>query len=153
MTTQSAKSLAIPAMQPSHEPIDHDRCKLLIGAATGLAAAGAAGLFAIPRVSAATNDEIRPFHIDIPEADLVDLRRRLATTRWPDKETVADDSQGVPLSMLKDLVRYWQTDYDWRKIEARLNALPQFITEIDGLDIHFIHIRSRHPNALPMIVT
>jgi pimeloyl-ACP methyl ester carboxylesterase len=153
MTTQSAKSLAIPAIQPSHEPIDHDRRKLLIGAATGLAAAGAAGLFAIPRVSAATNDEIRPFHIDIPEADLVDLRRRLATTRWPDKETVADDSQGVPLSMLKDLVRYWETDYDWRKVEARLNALPQFVTEIDGLDIHFIHVRSKQDNALPMIVT
>ena len=99
------------------------------------------------------NEAIRPFRINIPEADLADLKRRLAATRWPEKETVADDSQGVPLAMLQDLVRYWRTDYDWRKVEARLNALPQFITEIDGLDIHFIHVRSKHDNALPMIVT
>ena len=99
------------------------------------------------------NEAIRPFRVNIPEADLADLKRRLAATRWPEKETVADDSQGVPLAMLQDLVRYWRTDYDWRKVEARLNALPQFITEIDGLDIHFIHVRSKHENALPMIVT
>jgi hypothetical protein len=139
-------------VQPN-ETINRDRRKLLVGAATGLAAAGAASLFAIRPAPAATNDEIRTFHIDIPESDLVDLRRRLAETRWPEKETVADDSQGVPLAMLQDLVRYWQTDYDWRKVEARLNALPQFITEIDGLDIHFIHVRSEHEKALPMIVT
>jgi pimeloyl-ACP methyl ester carboxylesterase len=98
-------------------------------------------------------DAIRPFRIDVPEQDLVDLRRRLAATRWPDRETVADDSQGVPLAMLQGLVRYWQTDYDWRNVEARLNALPQFITAIDGVDIHFIHVRSKHENALPVIVT
>ncbi|MCP3466872.1 epoxide hydrolase family protein [Bradyrhizobium sp. CCGUVB23] len=153
MTTQSQNPIAIAAVQPNHETIDHERRKLLVGAATGLAAAGVVNLFAIRPAPAATNDEIRPFHVDIPEADLVDLRRRLGATRWPEKETVADDSQGVPLAMLQDLVRYWQTDYDWRKVEARLNALPQFITEIDGLDIHFIHVRSKHENALPMIVT
>ena len=98
-------------------------------------------------------DAIRAFRVNVPEENLVDLRRRLAATRWPDKETVADDSQGVPRAMLQDLVRHWQTDYDWRKVEARLNALPQFITEIDGLDIHFIHVRSKHEDALPLIVT
>jgi pimeloyl-ACP methyl ester carboxylesterase len=96
---------------------------------------------------------IRPFRIDIPEAALVDLRRRIAATRWPGKETVADRSQGVQLAKIQPLVRYWGTGYDWRKVEARLNALPQFMTEIDGLDIHFIHVRSRHPNALPLIIT
>jgi pimeloyl-ACP methyl ester carboxylesterase len=119
----------------------------------GIAAAGAASLFPRSPASAAATDAIRPFRIDVPEQDLVDLRRRLAATRWPDKETVADESQGVPLATLQGLVRYWQTDYDWRKVEARLNALPQFITEIDGLDIHFIHVRSKHENALPLIVT
>ena len=96
---------------------------------------------------------IRPFHVDIPEEAVADLRRRAAGTRWPEKETVADQSQGVQLEKLQALVRYWGTDYDWRRAEARLNALPQFITEIDGLDIHFIHVRSRHPDALPLIVT
>src|SRR5215207_7576406 len=97
--------------------------------------------------------EVRPFRIDVPEAALVDLRRRIADTQWPEKETVADESQGVPLATMQELARYWATDYDWRKVEARLNALPQFITEIDGLDIHFIHGRSQEPNALPLIVT
>jgi pimeloyl-ACP methyl ester carboxylesterase len=151
MTTHSKTPVAIAATQSNQETIDHKRRSLLIGAAMGLA--GAASLLTIRPAPAAANDEIRPFHIDIPEADLVDLRRRLAATRWPEKETVADDSQGVPLAMLQDLVRYWQTDYDWRKVEARLNTLPQFITQIDGLDIHFIHVRSKHQNALPMIVT
>jgi pimeloyl-ACP methyl ester carboxylesterase len=96
--------------------------------------------------------EVRPFHIDVPEEDLVDLRRRIAATQWPEKETVADESQGVQLATIEELARYWATDYDWRKVEARLNALPQFITEIDGLDIHFIHVRSNHENALPLIV-
>jgi hypothetical protein len=118
------------------EAINPDRRKFLTDAAMGLAAAGAASLFPVHSAPAAAKDEIRPFRINIPEADLVDLRRRLTATRWPDKETVADDSQGVPLAMLQDLARYWQTDYDWRKVEARLNALPQFITEIDGLDVH-----------------
>jgi pimeloyl-ACP methyl ester carboxylesterase len=96
---------------------------------------------------------IRPFRIDVPEEALVDLRRRLAATRWPYRETVIDQSQGVQLAKIQQLVRYWQTDYDWRKIEAKLNALPQFVTEIDGLDIHFVHVRSRHPNAMPLIMT
>jgi len=96
---------------------------------------------------------IRPFTIHVPEAKLQDLRRRIAATQWPEKETVADDSQGVPLALMQDISRYWATEYDWRKVEARLNALPQFITKIDGLDIHFIHVRSKHANALPVIVT
>jgi len=96
---------------------------------------------------------IRPFHFHAPEAALVDLQRRLAATQWPDKEIVSDGSQGVQLATMKKLVRYWGTDYDWRKVEARLNALPQFITEIDGVDIHFIHVRSKHENALPIIIT
>jgi pimeloyl-ACP methyl ester carboxylesterase len=100
-----------------------------------------------------TTAEIRPFHINVPEEQLVDLRRRLAATRWPDKELVTDQSQGVQLATVQKLARYWATDYDWRKCEAKLNALPQFITEIDGVDIHFIHVRSKHPNALPLIVT
>jgi pimeloyl-ACP methyl ester carboxylesterase len=96
---------------------------------------------------------IRRFHVDIPEEELADLRRRLAATRWPDPETVPDQSQGAQLSRLQGLVRYWGTGYDWRRAEAKLNALPQFITQIDGLDIHFIHVRSRHEDALPLIVT
>src|SRR5471030_2840837 len=104
-------------------------------------------------IQAADNHTIRPFHVDIPEADLADLRGRLTETRLPEHETVADNSQGVPLKTIEQLLRYWQSDYDWRKVEARLNALPNFITEIDGLDIHFIHVRSKHENALPMIVT
>jgi pimeloyl-ACP methyl ester carboxylesterase len=96
---------------------------------------------------------IRPFHIEIQQAQIDDLRRRLAATRWPEKESVEDQSQGVRLAKIQPLVRYWATDYDWRKAEAKLNALPQFITEIDGLDIQFAHIRSRHPNAMPLIMT
>jgi pimeloyl-ACP methyl ester carboxylesterase len=149
----NSASIASATTERDLKAIDYGKRKLLTGAAMGLAVAGAATLFPIRPAPAATDDAIRPFHIDIPEADLVDLRRRLAATRWPEKETVADDTQGVPLAMLQDLVRYWRTDYDWRKMEARLNALPQFITEINGLDIHFIHVRSKHENALPMIVT
>jgi pimeloyl-ACP methyl ester carboxylesterase len=130
-----------------------DRRLLLSTAAIGIAAAAAASVFPASAAETAPSEAIRPFRINIPESDLTDLRQRLAATRWPEKEAVADDSQGVPLAMLQDLVRYWRTDYDWRKVEARLNALPQFITEIDGLDIHFIHVRSKHENALPMIVT
>ncbi len=102
---------------------------------------------------AARNNAIRPFRVNVPEAALVDLRRRLAATRWPDKETVADQSQGAQLANLQELVRHWATEYDWRKGEAKLNAFPQFMTTIDGVDIHFIHVRSRHPNALPLIIT
>jgi pimeloyl-ACP methyl ester carboxylesterase len=99
-----------------------------------------------------TVTEVRPFHVDIPDEALDDLRRRIAATNWPEKETVGDQSQGVPLAMIQTLARYWMTDYDWRTVEANLNALPQFITEIDGLDIHFIHIRSEHQDALPLVV-
>ena len=102
---------------------------------------------------AAGADAIRPFRVNVPEAELADLRRRLAATRWPDRETVADRSQGAQLVVLQALVQYWGKDYDWRKAEAKLNALPQFVTKIDGLDILFIHVRSRHPNALPLIIT
>jgi hypothetical protein len=109
---------------------------------------------ASPAVAAANEDtSIRPFHVHFPEEVLADLRRRLAETRLPESETVTDHSQGVPLKTVQQVLRYWQTDYDWRKVEARLNAVPNFITEIDGLDIHFIHVRSKHENALPLIVT
>ncbi|MEX2124880.1 MAG: epoxide hydrolase family protein [Woeseia sp.] len=101
----------------------------------------------------ADDSAIRPFRAEVPQAALDDLRRRIAATQWPEKETVADQSQGLPLATMQELARYWATDYDWRKGEAKLNALPQFITRIDGLDIHFIHVRSRHSNALPLIVT
>jgi pimeloyl-ACP methyl ester carboxylesterase len=103
-----------------------------------------------------TNEDptaIRPFHVNFPEAELADLRRRINATRLPEKETVADFSQGVPLATVQKLARYWATEYDWRKVEARLNAVPNFLTEIDGLDIHFIHVRSKHDGALPLIVT
>ena len=96
---------------------------------------------------------IRPFKVQIPQAALDDLRSRIKATRWPDKETVADQSQGAQLAKLQQLVRYWGTDYDWRKLEAKLNALPQFTTNIDGVEIHFIHVRSRHANALPVVIT
>jgi pimeloyl-ACP methyl ester carboxylesterase len=100
-----------------------------------------------------TATEIRPFHIEIPEAQIDDLRRRIAATRWPSKELVEDREQGVQLATVHELARYWATDYDWRKAEAKLNALPQFTTEIDGVEIHFIHVRSPHENALPLIMT
>jgi pimeloyl-ACP methyl ester carboxylesterase len=96
---------------------------------------------------------IRSFHVNVPETELADLRRRIVATRLPEKETVADFSQGVPLATVQKLARYWATEYDWRKVEARLNAVPNFITEIDGLDIHFIHVRSKHENALPVLVS
>jgi pimeloyl-ACP methyl ester carboxylesterase len=99
-----------------------------------------------------TATDIRPFQVEIPGEALEDLRRRIAATNWPERETVTDHSQGVPLAMVRELARYWATDYDWRTCEAKLNALPQYITEIDGIDIHFIHVRSQHDNALPLIV-
>jgi len=102
--------------------------------------------------AAAEDTTIRPFRVNVPEKDLAELRRRIAATRWPEKETVADQSQGVPLAMVRELTSYWGKDYDWRKAEAKLNALPQFVTTIDGLDIHFIHVRSREKNALPLII-
>ena len=117
------------------------------------AAVGVSALFAKSARAAAEDGSIRPFHINIPEQQLVDLRRRVLATRWPERETVTDRSQGVQLAKIQEIVRYWGKDYDWRKVEARLNALPQFMTEIDGLDIHFIHVRSKHQGALPLIVT
>jgi pimeloyl-ACP methyl ester carboxylesterase len=102
---------------------------------------------------ASEKNAIRPFRVNVPDAELVELRRRIEATRWPDRETVADQSQGVQLATIQKLARYWATEHDWRKCEARLNALPQFLTQIDGLDIHFIHVRSKHENALPLIVT
>lgn len=110
-------------------------------------------LLAAQNVVAAEDTAIRPFRVDIPEAAITDLRQRLADTRWPDKETVPDSSQGAQLANLQELVSYWGTDYDWRKGEATLNSYPQFVTSIDGVDIHFIHVRSKHPGALPVIIS
>ena len=108
---------------------------------------------AVTTEASASATAIRPFTIEFPETELEALRARIAATRWPEKETVADQSQGVPLAMIRDLARHWATEYDWRTCEAKLNALPHFITEIDGLDIHFVHVRSKHEDALPLIVT
>src|SRR5215207_2065480 len=132
---------------------------------TVLAATAAAGAFTLAalaaRVAAAPagsdvmegDSAVRPFRINVPEEQLVELRRRITATRWPDQETVNDRSQGVWLAKFQETVRYWGTDYDWRKVEARLNALPMFMSQIDGLDIHFIHVKSRNANALPIIIT
>jgi pimeloyl-ACP methyl ester carboxylesterase len=117
------------------------------------AALGIAFLAGQGMPASAGDTAFRPFRVHVSDTALADLRRRIAETRWPDKETVADRSQGVQLGKVQELVRYWGGDYDWRKVEARLNALPMFMTEIDGLDIHFIHVKSRHPNALPLIIT
>jgi pimeloyl-ACP methyl ester carboxylesterase len=139
------------------------RCSLL----PALAAAGAIALAfsyapciaqiaaaaAAPATAASSDRSVRPFRIDVPQDALDDLRRRINATRWSDKETVSDRSQGTQRAKLQELVRYWGKDYDWRKVEAKLNGLPQFVTTIDGLDIHFIHVKSRHANALPLIIT
>jgi pimeloyl-ACP methyl ester carboxylesterase len=135
------------------EDINKDRRRLLGTAAMSIAVAGVASLLPAHLATAAQDDAIRPFRINVPEEQLVELRRRIAATRWPDRETVMDETQGVQLATIQKLARYWATGHDWRKVEARLNALPQFMTEIDGLDIHFIHVRSKHENALPLIVT
>src|SRR5437764_15100200 len=100
-----------------------------------------------------TPTAVRPFRFNVPEAELTELRRRINATKWPERETVADQSQGVQLATMQKLARYWGADYDFRRFEARLNALPQFMTEVDGLDIHFIHVKSPHENALPLIIT
>jgi hypothetical protein len=146
---------------------DFDR-RRFCGVAAATAAAGPLGLLGFSRsVNAMTRPvtegaqkaardtaEIRPFpKLNVPEAELTELRRRINATRWPERETVTDDSQGVQFATMQKLARYWGSEYDWRKIEAKLNALPQFITEIDGLDIQFIHVRSKHDNALPLIIT
>ncbi|MCL6712963.1 epoxide hydrolase 1 [Pseudomonas sp. R2.Fl] len=137
-------------------PVDLERRRLLGSAAAAAAGAGLLGLLPSAAVRAATSlgdDRIRPFRAQVSEQDLADLRRRVRATRWPDRETVADTSQGLPLATLRTLVDYWGGDYDWRRLEARINRLPQFITRIDGVDIHFIHVRSRHADALPVILT
>ncbi|MGH7016666.1 MAG: epoxide hydrolase N-terminal domain-containing protein [Caulobacteraceae bacterium] len=123
------------------------------GVLVGAGAAGAIGMLPWALAAATANSAIRPLRVDFPEAAIVDLRQRVAATRWPDHETVADASQGVQLATVRELARYWKAEHDWRRCEAKLNALPQFITEIDGLDIHFIQVRSKEPNALPMIIT
>jgi pimeloyl-ACP methyl ester carboxylesterase len=128
---------------------DPDRRKVLAASAVVVAS----NLIPAQTQSATTSDSIRPFRINVTNAELTELRKRINATRWPERETVPDDSQGVPLAMMQELARYWTTDYDWRKCEAKLNALPNFMTEIDGLDIHFIHVKSKQKNALPMIVT
>src|SRR6201988_4714958 len=120
------------------------------------AAASAANLLPGAAIAADNTDErtaIRPFSFRAPEPSLAEMRRRVSAAIWPEQETVTDSSQGVQLATMQKLARYWATDYDWRKVEARINALPNFLTEIDGLDIHFIHVRSKHENALPLIVT
>src|SRR5213076_15731 len=121
------------AGSPNHRPHQEDHMAITVDTAAG-------------------NTAIRPFTIDVPEADLEDLRARIAATRWPEKETVVDASQGVQLATLQALAHYWETEYDWRKCEAKLNSVPNFITEIDGLDIHFVHVRSKHEDALPLVV-
>jgi len=135
------------------EEINRDRRRFVETAAVGIAAAGAFGLLPMGTAAAAEGDAIRPFRVNVPEEQLVDLRQRVNATKWPERETVNDETQGVQFATTQKLARYWGTDYDWRKVEARLNALPQFITNIDGLDIHFIHVRSKNPDALPLIVT
>lgn len=142
---------------------DPARRRLLGSVAVATATAALPGLLpagtaqaattAVARSAVGTSEAIRPFQVRLPEADLVDLRRRVRATRWPDRELVADDSQGLQLSRLQTLASYWSGGYDWRRLEARLNALPQFITAIDGVDIHFIHVRSGHPDALPVLLT
>jgi pimeloyl-ACP methyl ester carboxylesterase len=134
------------------------RRNLTTGTAVASLALAAATIPAIGGDSSTTGTggdrtTLRPFHVKIPEAELTELRRRIDATKWPERETVADASQGVQLATMQKLARYWSTDYDWRKVEAKLNAVPNFITEIDGLDIHFIHVRSKHENALPLIIT
>lgn len=127
---------------------------MLLGSAGYALPVSAADVTPVAAATSASSDEsIRPFKIEVPQAQLDDLRKRIADTRWPDKETVNDSSQGIQLQRVQDLVRYWGTDYDWRKAEAQLNALPEFVTTIDGVDIQFIHVRSRHPNALPVLLT
>ncbi len=130
-----------------------DRRQFLRTTTAGIAVTTAASLFPSQLFAAPVSEAIRPFRIDIPEEQLADLRQRIADARWPDQETVNDGSQGPQLAKFQEAMRHWGSAYDWRRVEARLNALPMFLTEIDGIDIHFIHVRSKHDNALPLIVT
>ncbi|MEU1599670.1 epoxide hydrolase family protein [Streptomyces sp. NPDC005708] len=136
-------------------PSRHSRRTFLSASAAAMTTATTGALDLPLRTPTATHESagIRPFRINIAEEDLADLRRRIMATRWPDRETVRDQSQGVQLTTMQNLARYWGTSYNWRNVEAKLNSLPQFMTKIDGLDIHFLHVRSRHPHALPMILT
>ena len=140
-------------MDTASEDIDRERRRLVGFAVMGVAAAAAISLLPENATAATEDAAIRSFRVNVPDEQLADLRRRIAATRWPDRETVNDQSQGAQLAKLQELVRYWGTEYDWRKCEARLNALPQFMTTIDDVDIHFIHVRSSNLNALPIIVT
>jgi pimeloyl-ACP methyl ester carboxylesterase len=124
-----------------------------VGAAATSVAVGTFAMKAIDATADTSNTAIRPFSVNVPEVELTELRRRISAARLPERETVKDFSQGVPLATVERLTRYWANEYDWRKVEARLNSVPNFITEIDGLDIHFIHVRSRHENALPVLVS
>jgi pimeloyl-ACP methyl ester carboxylesterase len=135
------------------KPLERLTCRVIGIGVIALAVMTSLALSVTPAAGENNETAIRPFRVNVAQADLADLRRRLAATRWPTKELVGDRSQGVQLATLKELVRYWATDYDWRKAEAKLNAYPQFVTKIDGVDIHFIHVKSRHPNAMPMIIT
>jgi pimeloyl-ACP methyl ester carboxylesterase len=167
---KSKEGQVMPIWQTVMQPVDKSRRGFLkAGSMLGLAAAVSMDGIAESRFGsdvtegtvpgnnapgpAAGKSALRPFRINIPDAELAELRRRIKATRWPEQETVTDESQGVPLATMKELARYWASDYDWRRCEANLNALPHFITEIDGLDIHFIHVRSKHEDALPLIVT
>jgi pimeloyl-ACP methyl ester carboxylesterase len=132
------------------EPLSHSSRRDLLAASV---AAGALSLLPAGLAKAAEGDAIRPFTVHVPQAELDELRRRIAATRWPDRETVNDQSQGIQLAKIKPLVEHWGSGYDWRRAEAKLNALPQFMTRIDGVDMHFVHVRSKHPNALPLIMT
>jgi pimeloyl-ACP methyl ester carboxylesterase len=140
-------------LDTASEDIDRERRRLIGFAVMGVAAAATISLLPENATAATEDAAIRSFRVNVPDEQLADLRRRIAATRWPDRETVNNESQGVQLAKLQELVRYWGTDYDWRRCEARLNALPQFMTTIDDVDIHFIHVRSSDPNALPIIVT
>jgi pimeloyl-ACP methyl ester carboxylesterase len=145
------------------QPLPSPSRRRFVGVAAAAAAAGSLSQFAFagnnPSITAAAPASsgdataIRPLRIHVPEAQLTDLRHRIRATRWPEQETVADGSQGVPLAMIQEFARHWVSDYDWRTCEAKLNALPNFVTQIDGVDIHFIHVRSKHENAMPLIVT
>ncbi|BFG79741.1 alpha/beta fold hydrolase [Paraburkholderia terrae] len=146
-----------------HLPPPSPSRRRFVGVAAATVAAGSLSQLAFAQANQAITSvaqptggdktAIRPLRVHVPDAQLIDLRRRIKATRWPERETVADNTQGVQLAMMQELARHWSTGYDWRKCEARLNALPNFVTEIDGLDIHFIHVRSKHANAMPLIVT
>lgn len=145
-----------------HLPPSSPSRRRFVGVAAATLAAGSLSQLAFAQTNqamtsiappAGDKSAIRPLRVHVPDAQLIDLRRRIKATRWPERETVADNTQGVQLAMMQELARHWATSYDWRKCEAKLNALPNFVTEIDGLDIHFIHVRSKHENAMPLIVT